>query len=368
VIGDQDVRFMRRALALAAEGIGRTAPNPPVGCVLVSGEIMVAEGWHSQAGSDHAEVDALRNCPNDVSDLTAYVTLEPCNHTGQTGPCTEALIDAGVKRVVIGCMDPNPSVNGAGVERLQQAGLEVQVGVLESESRVLIRPFAQWITTGRPLVTLKIATTLDGRIATTTGHSQWVTSEEARHCSHRLRDRMDAILVGAGTIRADDPQLTARLPDVAGVDPIRVVVSASLNLPDEARVFSVQSEAPTWVVTGLETPRVDVLKKRGIDVFTVGGTDEAVDLKAALNALGDRGVTALLVEGGQQLGTALLQAQLVDRVCCFVAPKIVGDDGLAWAGGLGIRTMDQALTLSNVAIRPIGNDVCIEGDCVYGNC
>ncbi len=343
---------MREAIQLARRGLGRTAPNPAVGCVLVRDGEVVGRGWHHAAGRPHAEVEAIRDAGKRTEGAIAYVTLEPCNHTGRTGPCTEALIAAGVTRVVLGARDPNPKVEGDGVGRLKAAGLEVELGVLEAECAAVLAPFATWTTTGRPLVTLKVATTLDGRIATSTGHSQWVTGEAARRDVHRRRNENDAVMVGGGTVRADDPALTTRGIE-GGRHALRVVLSASMDLPTRSQLFT----------DGLADTLVLTTSDRVAPVETVRVTD----LAGALDALGARGVTSVLVEAGRGLATALLAEGLADRLACYVAPKVIGGDGLGWAGPLLIRTMERSIRLADVEIRPLGDDVCIEGRCVYGD-
>ena len=350
---------MQQALALARQGEGRTAPNPPVGCVLVRDGAVIGRGWHKKAGEAHAEVEALRGI--DARGATAYVTLEPCDHTGRTGPCSLALLAAGVARVVAGAVDPNPLVAGRGLRRLQEGGVEVEVEVLGDECRRLIAPFAMWVTQRRPLVVLKVATTLDGRIATATGDSRWVTGAEAREEGHRMRDRLDVILVGSGTVRRDDPALTCRIP--GGRDPLRVVLSAHLDLPATAQVL----REGTLILTSVESERADALRGRGVQVEAVGVSAGGVSLEAALAHLGSRGVTSVLVEGGREVATGFLAAGLADRLACFIAPKLIGGDGLPWAGALGIPTMDRAIRLDGVRVTSLGADILVEGDCVYGN-
>ena len=360
-----DVRFMQRALALGRLGLGRTSPNPPVGCVLVRDGEVIGEGFHQRAGLAHAEIEAL-NTVTQATGATAYVTLEPCNHRGRTGPCTEALIEAGVSRVVVGAMDPNPDVGGGGVERLRAAGLEVVTGVEEAECKALIAHFTHQKRTGRPLVTLKVATTLDGKIATSTGHSRWVTGPDSRMDVHELRNTQDAILVGTGTLRADDPLLTTRLADGTGRNPLRVIVTTSADLPAEAKVLNGDLQANTLVITGKESAGSRRLRKAGCTVWTAG-LDAAgqVALDAAMELLSGNDCMSVLVEGGQQIATAMLQVRLVDRVRCYIAPSIVGGDGVGWAGPLGIRTMSSSIGLQDVTVRRLGDDICIEGACVY---
>lgn len=362
-----DASFMRRALDLARRGLGRTAPNPAVGCVLVApnGQV-VGQGWHHRAGLAHAEVEALRDAGPAAAGTTAYVTLEPCNHTGRTGPCTQALIQAGVVRVVVGAGDPNPQVNGSGVARLRDAGLSVDTGVEEAAAERVLAPFATWILTKRPLVVLKVATTLDGRIATSTGHSQWVTGPAARHDVHGLRNTHDAVMVGGGTLRVDNPALTTRLPDGSGRNAKRIVVTASADLPATAQLFTDGAASPL-VLTGEASDASRRLSDIGNDVVCVGAGPDGVDLGAALDELGRRQITSVLVEAGSGLATSLLRDQLADRLIAYIAPKIVGGDGLGWAGPLGIRTMDRSLRLTDVSVRTVGDDVRIEGACVYGD-
>ena len=363
-----DETFMSRAIELARRGAGRTAPNPPVGCVLVRDQQIIGEGWHKKAGEAHAEADALAQCPVSTLGATAYVTLEPCNHTGRTPPCAAALVQAGIERIVIGSIDPNPNVTGGGVERLRAAGLDVRTGVLQEQSDSLIAPFSHWLLHKRPLVTLKVATSLDGRIATMTGHSQWVTGEEARLDVHQRRNETDAILVGSGTVRADDPRLTTRLPNGEGRDPIRVVVSNDpKKLPANARILNEACGAATILVTHQPITQSSTLTNAAVEVWTVNRDEDGVSLRETLNQLGERNIQSLLVEGGQQIATSFLKQGLVDRIVCYIAPKIIGGDGREWAGALGFRTMNAAIRLENVRIQPMGSDVCIEGDCVYGD-
>ena len=351
---------MRRALALARRAAGRTAPNPMVGCVIVKGGRVVAEGFHRKAGTAHAEVAALAKiAPGKARGATVYVTLEPCNHTGRTGPCSEALVAAGVGRVVAAMGDPNPHVAGGGARRLRRAGIPVEIGLCEDEARRLNAGFLKHGRTGRPLVTLKAAVSLDGRIAAGSGDARWVTGEAARREVHRMRDRADAILVGAGTVIADDPSLTTRLPGGRGRDPLRVIVDGKAGIPPTAKVVG----PGTLIVTrGARGARTAALVARGAEVLPMPGPGGRVDLGALLDELGRRGVLELLVEGGARIHGALLAAGLVDRVVVFVAPKIVGAGGVPMVGAPGARTMAEAWTLADVRVRRLGDDVMIEGD------
>ncbi len=348
--------FMRLALREAAKGLGRTSPNPAVGAVLVKNGRVIARGHHARAGTPHAEVVALRAAGARARGADLYTTLEPCDHYGRTPPCSIAILEAGVRRLFSGSSDPNPLVNGKGVARLRRGGVEVVTGVLAAACDELNAPWLTYIAAGRPFVTVKAAVTLDGRIATRTGDSRWVTGEAARRWVHRLRDRVDAVLVGSGTARADDPRLTARLP--GGRDPLRVVLDTDLALPARLRLFRQRSTAPTLVAHASSRtrdlgPGVELLRcRRG-----AGGVDLA-DLLARLAA---RGITHLLVEGGAQVDARFLEAGLVDRLVVFVAPKLVGADGIPLFAGRGPARMADALALADVRVERVGDDVLVSG-------
>jgi len=362
---------MRLALREAEKGQGRTSPNPAVGAVLVQGGKVIGRGHHARAGAPHAEVMALRDAGARAAGADLYTTLEPCDHFGKTPPCSRAILDAGVRRVFVGSRDPNPVVKGRGVARLRRAGVEVVQGVLREACDALNAPWFRFITAGRPFVTLKVAATLDGKIATRTGDSRWVTGPEARLRVHQLRDQVDAVLVGAGTARQDDPALTSRLPSGAGRDPIRVVLDADLRLPTKLGLFHSKSPAPTWVAH-LAEPRRTVRRRPrlgpGVELLPCRGRKGRIDLGDLLTKLAGRGVTHLLVEGGAQVFGSFLSRQLADRVLVFVAPKIVGGDGLSWAGGagaLGVRTMDQAISLREPSVERLGDDWLVTGIPAY---
>lgn len=362
----REERLMAKAVRAAKRAEGSTFPNPPVGAVIAVGEQVLAIGYHRRAGEAHAEVDALRQlAERPPRGATLYVTLEPCAHHGRTPPCTEAILRSGLRRVVVGTPDPHPHTNGRGIETLRKGGVEVLVGVLEEPCRELIRGFASVAERGRPYVLLKVAATLDGRIATRTGHSQWVTGEQARREGHRLRGRLDAILVGGGTVRSDDPRLTCRL--VRGRDPIRIVLSATLDLPDEAKVFS-PSKIPGWpsaiVLTtkGAPAHRARALEAAGAEVMRLGARHGRVDIGAALEALGRRGLTTLLVEGGSQVAGGFLEGGWVDELYWFVAPKLLGDPQAvpALSGG-SVRKMGAAWLLDRMRVRHLGPDLLLQG-------
>jgi diaminohydroxyphosphoribosylaminopyrimidine deaminase/5-amino-6-(5-phosphoribosylamino)uracil reductase len=350
-------RYMRMALAEAARGAGRTSPNPAVGAVLVKGGRVVGRGHHARAGGPHAEIVALRAAGARARGADLYTTLEPCDHQGRTPPCSQAVLAAGVRRVFVGSHDPNPLVNGRGVARLTAAGLPVTSGVLGAECDALNAAWFTFITERRPFVTLKLAATLDGRLATRAGDSRWVTGPEARAWVHRLRDRVDAVLVGRATALADDPRLTTRLPGGGGRDPLRVVLDTRLSLPPRLRLFRQRSRARTLVAHASPRrrdlgPRVDLVRcRRG-----PGG----VDLGDLLGKLAARGVTHLLVEGGGAVAGAFLAAGLVDRLALFLAPAVLGQ-GVGWSPTLAPDRMAEALRLPDLSVERLGEDLLLQG-------
>jgi diaminohydroxyphosphoribosylaminopyrimidine deaminase/5-amino-6-(5-phosphoribosylamino)uracil reductase len=354
--------FMSLALEEARKGLGTTSPNPAVGAVIVKDGRVVARGHHVQAGGPHAEVVALRRAGRRARGADLYSTLEPCNHQGRTPPCTEALLAAGVKRVIVACRDLNPLVSGTGIRRLRSAGIPVVVGPLAEKCRELNVPFFTYITEKRPFVTLKIAATADGKIATATGDSRWVTGPQARQRVHDLRQRVDAILVGASTIRADNPQLTARPGGKLGPkQPLRVVLTSSLDLPPTSRVFENAAPGQVLVLTSrFNRARAAALEARGARVVRLGTRGKRASLKAVLRYLASQEVVHLLVEGGADLFGQFLEERLADRVLLFIAPKILGE-GLSWANLEGRHRMSQAIALSQAEVERIGNDVLIAG-------
>ncbi len=350
-------RFMREALAEAGKGAGRTSPNPAVGAVLVRRGRVVGRGHHARAGAPHAEVVALARAGARARGADLYTTLEPCDHWGKTPPCSQAILQAGVRRVFVGSRDPNPVVNGRGLARLRRGGVEVVEGVLTAECDRLNRHWFHFITTGRPFVTLKVAATLDGRIATRTGDSRWVTGPEARAYVHRLRDRVDAVLVGAGTARADDPRLTTRLPGGGGRDPIRVVLDSRLSLPRRLRLFRQRSAAPTLVAhVRRAVPRLPP----GVEPVRCAPRAGRVDLADLLGKLAERGVTSLLVEGGAAVATSFLEQGLVDELLLLLAPRLLGG-GLSWAAGRGPEAMADALRVEGLEVSRLGEDLLLSG-------
>jgi diaminohydroxyphosphoribosylaminopyrimidine deaminase/5-amino-6-(5-phosphoribosylamino)uracil reductase len=355
---DDDVLHMRAALALARRGLGNTWPNPAVGCVLVRDGQVVGRGWTQPGGRPHAETEALKRAGDLARGATAYVTLEPCSHHGRTPPCCDALIAAGVARVVCAMRDPDPRVDGRGFARLRNAGIEVLEGLLEPEAQAGNAGFSRRIREGRPFVTLKLATTLDGRIATAAGESKWITGPEARREAHAIRARHDAILVGSGTAVSDDPDLTCRLPGAAPVQSLRVVADARLRTPPTARVFATARDHPTLLATVPGHPPATLAPylETGTEVATIARGHEGLRMAALLGALAQRGVTRLLAEGGAGIAAALLREGLVDRLAWFHAPAVMGGDGLPAAYPLPVEVLSAMPRFRRVASRPLGPD------------
>ena len=356
---------MREALRQAGRGNGRTSPNPMVGAVIVRNGEIIASGYHKKAGDNHAEVEALKviGGKSGKGDIL-YVTLEPCNHQGRKPPCTEAILRSGLKRVVVGMKDPNPTVSGGGSRFLKEKGVEVKVGVLEAECRHLNEAYIKFVTTGRPFVMVKTAQTMDGWTATSTGHSKWITNEKSRRYVHRLRDRVDGVMVGVGTVIADDPSLTTRLKNRRVKDPVRIVVDTHLRTPRDAKVINHDSPSMTILVIGEGVPNDQLIKREENLISTVvcPVKDGKIDLAVLMDMLGDMSVTSLLVEGGSSIMGSLIRERLVDKFYIFKAPKILGgDDGLPMAGGAGPKRMDECLTLTIQRINRFGEDTLFIG-------
>lgn len=352
-----DERFMRMAINLALRASGLTSPNPAVGAVIVKNGKVVARGYHKKAGGAHAEAEAIGN--RDLLDATLYVTLEPCCHYGKTPPCTDAILRSGIKTVVVGTKDPNPAVAGKGIKILRRAGIEVITGVLEGECRALNVAYNKYIVKRVPYVTLKLAVSLDGRIATSTGDSRWITGIGARRLVHRMRSLSDAVMVGASTVVKDDPELTVRL--VEGKSPVRVVVDSRFKAPLESRVFKKAGGAIVFVTRDAPRKKIEKALESGIKVVAVPKSRQGVDLKRVVKELGRLQVTSLLVEGGGTLAASLLKSGLVDRVCLFMAPLIIGAEGTGAVAGLGIKKVSGALKLKEVAVKTVGHDILVEG-------
>jgi diaminohydroxyphosphoribosylaminopyrimidine deaminase/5-amino-6-(5-phosphoribosylamino)uracil reductase len=364
-----DEKYMKEAVRLARKGMGRTSPNPMVGAVIVRNGRIIASGFHKKAGADHAEVDALKKISTKaVSDDVLYVTLEPCHHYGRTPPCTEAILNSGLKKVVIGMRDPNPKVLGGGAAYLQKKGVHVSIGVLESECSRLNEAYIQFVKTGRPFVLAKSALTMDGWTATSSGHSKWITNEQSRTFVHRLRDRVDGILVGVGTIMADDPLLTPRLKNRSGRDPVRVVLDTHLRMPLKAKVLNHSSNADTLVMVG-EGVSPDLcrrIEKKGVLAIICPTKQGRVDLPAMLDLLGKLSITSLLVEGGSTVMGSFIRERLINKFHIVMAPKILGGgDGIPMARGLGPSDIGQALPLKDISVKRFGDDFLFTGYPVY---
>ena len=362
---DKHEKFMKEALGFARKGLGKTSPNPAVGAVIVRKDQIIAAGFHRKAGAPHAEVEALSQLqgkarPGD----TLFVTLEPCNHYGRTPPCTQAILEKGVRKVVVGMKDPNPRVKGGGCEYLSRQGVEVVSGVLEEECRRLNEWFVTYVTQGRPFVIAKTAMTLDGWTATSSGHSRWVTNERSRAWVHRLRNEVDGILVGLGTVTADDPLLNTRLRKGRGRDPVRIIVDTNLRIPENARVLAHAEGSETLIAVSEDVPsgRLKRFEKKGVSFLVCPKKEGRIDLRALMDRLGKRSITSLLIEGGATLMGAMIRERLVDKFCIFKAPKILGgNDGRPMALGQGPSRMDQSISLKDIQIRRIGDDFLITG-------
>ena len=355
-----DLGHMRVALALARRGLGQVAPNPAVGCIVARGRRILARGWTQPGGRPHAETEALARAGSDAKGASAYVTLEPCAHHGETPPCDQALIAAGVSRCVVAMADPDTRVSGQGLAHLRAAGIAVTLGVCEAEAAEVNAGYLLNRTQGRPLVTLKLATTLDGRIATKSGESRWITGEAARARAHLLRARHDAVLVGSKTARLDNPRLDVRLPGLAAASPIRVVLDAGLSLPPGHDLVTRAAAQPTWIISaeGHAKGRSGRYRDAGVALLTVGRDLQGrLSLSQALGLLAERGITRLLVEGGGELAASLLQADLVDRLYWFRAPRVIGAEGIPAIGELALDRLPEAPRFERTRIVDLGADV-----------
>jgi diaminohydroxyphosphoribosylaminopyrimidine deaminase/5-amino-6-(5-phosphoribosylamino)uracil reductase len=357
---------MTAALALARRGLGAVHPNPAVGCVLVregNGDgrsRVVGRGWTQPSGRPHAETEALRRAGALARGATAYVSLEPCAHHGSTPPCAEALVRAGIARAVIAAKDPDPRVSGRGIAALREAGIAVTTGVLERKAADLNAGFFLRVTEGRPLVTWKVASTLDGRTATHAGESQWITGETAREFAHGLRASHDVVMVGVGTVLSDDPLLTCRLPGLAARSPLRVVVDGRLRMPLTSQLVVTAREQPTWLATlhGSDGARRRAFAECGIDIIEVGEDEDGnLDVREMLRALGTRGITRVLLEGGSQLVGAFLRHDVIDRIVWFRAPRLMGGDGLAAAAPFGVDRLASTPAFERLDMGPAGADI-----------
>ena len=351
---------MRVAIQLARRGLGNVAPNPSVGCVIVKDGKILGRGWTQFGGRPHAETEAIRRAQKLSVGATAYVTLEPCAHKGETRPCAQAIVDAGISRVVVGVRDPDPRVDGRGVKLLSDAGVIVTEGICSKEAKDVAAGFFSRILMGRPLVTAKVATSLDGKIATVTGHSRWITGPLSRAIGHGLRARYDAVLVGGHTAYVDNPSLTCRLPGLEQRSPIRIVMDGRDELPKTHVLLGSAREVPTWIMMphGFREGRQERYQELGAEIIEIDvDRENKMSLELALSKIGDRGITRLMVEGGGQIISRLLQKRLVDKLVWFRSPKIIGADGVSVPASLGVTTLDEALNLIKLSDRFAGDDV-----------
>lgn len=356
--------YMKIALKLAKGGEGKVSPNPLVGAVIVKNGKIIGQGYHKFYGGPHAEVYALREAGNNAKDATIYVTLEPCSHYGKTPPCAEALVKAGIKKAVIAMSDPNPLVAGKGIEILRKNGIEVEVGVLENEARDINKIFLKYITTKLPFVILKWAMTLDGKIATSTGESKWITSEESRYYVHKIRNRVMGIMTGINTIIKDNPLMTTRLKD-GGKSPKAIILDSKLRIPLDAKILDTVSDREVIIACtkNIDDDKKVKLEERGIK-FIITPEDEngRVDLKYLICELGNKGIDSILLEGGSNLNFSAIYSGVVDEVICFIAPKIFGGDKAKTPiGGIGFQNVPEAQLLKNMEIQKIGEDFMIRG-------
>ena len=355
--------YMWLAIKLALKAQGQTSPNPLVGALIVKNDTIVGRGFHCQAGTPHAEINALTEAVNKAQGAELYLNLEPCSHFGRTPPCVDAIIQKKIMKVFVGMVDPNPLVRGKGIRRLKEAGIEVATGILKKECRKLNEVFIKYITTKRPFVILKAAASLDGRVAAESGDSQWITNEKSREYVHQLRSAVDAVLVGIGTVKKDDPQLTCRLKNRKGKDPIRIVVDSTLSISPKAKVLNLNSQALTIIAT---TPKASLKKralieKKGARVLVIPSKDR-VDLRLLMEILGKEEITSVLIEGGSEINTSALQSGIVDKVLLFYAPKIIGGKKAPlMVAGKGIARVKDALVLHNITTQRFSDDVMIEG-------
>ena len=358
--------FMKRALDLARRGEGRTSPNPLVGAVIVKAGRVVGEGYHQKAGTPHAEIHALNAAGENAKGATLYTNLEPCCHWGRTPPCTEAILQAEVAQVYVAEVDPNPSVAGKGIHQLQNAGIRIHVGLCTEEAAQLNEIHRKYIQTGKPFVILKIAMSLDGKIATASGESQWITSEASRQRGHEIRDTVDAILVGSGTVIRDDPALTTRLQNRKGQDATRIVLDSYGRTSTDARIFNPESRAGVIVAVTPNAPvqNINALEKAGAEVITVPEAHDKVCFKRLMEILGEREITSVLIEGGGEINASAVAAEVVDKVMCFVAPKLIGGRSAPGPiGGEGVSSLSEVPLLQRFNITPIADsdDFLIEG-------
>ncbi len=355
--------YMRRALYLAAQARGRTSPNPMVGAVIVNNGKIVGEGYHKKPGTPHAEVHAIQQARGQSNGAALYVNLEPCCHWGRTPPCIQAIIQAGISSVVMAMPDPNPLVAGKGKMELEAHDIAVQSGICEQEARKLNEAYIKYITTGLPFVILKSAISLDGKIATSTGESKWITSEASRRRVHELRDAADAILVGIGTVLQDNPSLTTRLPEREGKDAVRVIVDSNARIPTSAKILNLDSPAPTLIAVTPNAPteKLAQLNECGAETLIIPELNGRVNLKVLMKKLAERELTSVLIEGGGEINASALKEGIVDKIMIFIAPKLIGGQTAPGPFSTGIEHLSDAVELHDIQVSQIGEDILVEG-------
>lgn len=357
--------YMKRALELAQRGEGFVSPNPLVGAVIVKNDEVIGEGYHECFGQNHAEINAFKNKIKDIDGSTMYVTLEPCSHYGKTPPCTEAIIKSGVIKVVVGTLDPNPLVSSRGIKMLESNGIEVITGVLEDECKQINEVFFKYIETKLPFVTLKYAMTLDGKIASCTGSSRWISNSLSRKYVHQLRHKNSAIMVGIGTVLNDNPSLNTRLDNLKNsLDPIKIIVDTHGRIPLDSKVINMESNSRTILATTnlIENDKLNALESKNISIITCPLKNNQVDLNFLLKKLGEQNIDSILLEGGSELNFNMIKEHLVDKVITFIAPKIIGGtNSKTPVGGIGIEFMKDAIDIYNVKYKTFDSDICIEG-------
>ncbi len=361
---DIDERFMKKAIRLARRGLGSTSPNPVVGALIVKNDQIISSGYHKRAGAPHAEIVALSKAGERTRGSSLYVNMEPCNHYGRTPPCTGAILESGVRKIVVGMPDPNPHVTGRGCEFLRSKGVEVKCGVLEEECTRLNEIYVKYVTKGKPFVILKGALTLDGWIATKTGNSKWITGEKSRKFVHTLRKRVDAIMVGVETIIADNPLLTPYLTRRSGRAPVKVIADTNLRIPLHSRVFNSPKSALTIIAAGsnVTNNKRKTIEGLGARVINCQMRDGRIDLADLLDKLAEMSISSILVEGGATIFSSIIREGLVDKFYIFLAPKILcGDNGIPFARGPGCDTIENCLTLKVLMVRRFDDDIMIEG-------
>ena len=361
----EDVNYMRLALQEANKGSGRTSPNPCVGAIIVRDNVIVGKGYHRKAGTPHAEVNAIEDAGSNIVGATIYVTLEPCNHTGRTPPCTKAIIDAGLSRVVVGMTDPNPSVIGGGCAYLLSQGLIIESGVLDDECRAINRPFIKHSATGLPWVVMKAGMSLDGKITYVPGKGGRINGDKSKRVTHELRNSLDALLIGVDTAIIDDPSLTTRFSDTTDKrDPVRIILDTHLRLSPDARLLRQQSDAQTWIYCGPEanSDLKDRLIEAGASVFPVNVSSEGrLDIRTVFSHLGANGITSVLVEGGASIHGSMFANDLVDEVYLFTAPVFIGDKGTALLSGYSALSSDKCPRIETIDCRMLGDDILLHG-------